>query len=803
LIKKVNVEILITGIVQGVGFRPFLFNLAQKFKLKGTILNRGNAGVRIILQGDQGSIQKFVESVRKNKPKICFIENIKLKELKSNLIFEKLSIEPSEKGRGISLTLPPDIAICDECIEDLRNPQMEKYYNYPFTACAVCGPRYTTVTALPYDRERSTMIEFPYCKQAKPQSCIDEYSDFKNRRFHAQTFACSVCGPHYQLFNKNREIINEGKIKDILLETAKRINEGNIIAVKGIGGVHLVAKCDRANEDAILKLRKRKGSRKYKPFALMVPKLEVIKNFLKISEKERELLKSYRRPIVLLEKINLSENSIISEYIAPGLNNIGIMLPYSGIHHLLFDYIGEKPLIYTSANKSYIPMAIDNVKIFDQLQDLADAFLVHNRKIHQRVDDSVLRIHDDKVKLIRRSRGFVPEYLPLPFEVDIQGAIATGPQLATTGAILRRNRVFPTQHIGNISHLETYEFLKDALNHMKTLLQIEDSEIEFIACDAHPEFITTKLAEELKSIHNCSLFKIQHHHAHILALMAENEVQKDEKIIGIATDGVGYGEDGNIWGGEIFLSSYHDYKRMGQLEYQPMIGGDRCTKYPARMNASIILNALDINEALKFIKELRINDDLEYKGTEMQTMISQFEKSKGRLPSQNIPLTSSTGRIFDSISYLLGASKIKSYRGEPAMRLEGMAMKGNPDNVRLKIRFTKKNGLYIIKTSDLVLDIISLLEDGKNKKEDIAAKFQIEFGRSFAEIAIRLANDCTVKKIGLTGGVAYNYSFSKAIKERVIQSGLTFLEHDRIPPGDAGVSTGQLIGGLFAHNKEY
>jgi len=795
LIKIINIEIEITGIVQGIGFRPFLFNLARDHSLRGSILNRGNAGVRLILQGKRVDIDTFITNIRKKKPKISFIENIEVRESTLDTIFKDLKIERSEQGRGISLTLPPDIAICNDCLKDMYDSKKKKYYQYPFIACAVCGPRFTTVTELPYDRERTTMINFPLCKHADPESCIQEYSDFKNRRFHAQTFACSVCGPNYKLYNKQREVIKEGSIEKILHETAKRIDEGNIVAVKGIGGVHLVANCD--NDDVILKLRKRKGDRKYKPFALMVPNLKVIKNILKISKKESELLKSFRRPIVLLERINSSKNSVISKFVAPGLSNVGIMLPYSGIHHLLFDYIGEKPLIYTSGNKSYIPMATDNVEIFDQLQDLADIFLLHNRPIYQKTDDSVLRIHDNKVKLIRRSRGYVPEYLPLPFDIDIYGAIATGPLLAATGAILRRNRIFPTQHIGNVSHLETYEFLKGALFHMKRLLQIEDSEIKFVACDTHPEFITTKLAGELKGQFKCKLFKIQHHYAHILALMAENKVQKDEKIIGIAADGVGYGEDGNIWGGEILLSSYQDYKRLGQLEYQPMIGGDRCTKYPARMCASIILNALGSDEANKIFKKLRIEDDLEYKATELQTIITQFKQAKSIFPSQNIPLTSSTGRIFDSISYLLGASKIKTYRGEPAMRLEGLAVKGNPNNIELEIGYIKRNGRYIIKTSELIINIISLLEESKFRKEDIAARFQIELGKTFARTAIQIAKENNVGKIGLSGGVAYNYSFSKAIKDTILKSGLGFLEHDMISPGDAGISTGQLVGGLF------
>jgi hydrogenase maturation protein HypF len=795
-----TIEINIIGIVQGVGFRPFLYNLARSLNLNGYILNRGNAGVRLVLQGSPRNLKKIIEDINELKPEISYIEDIEENYLDNWQEYNILEIQKSEQGRGISLTLPPDIAVCDDCLNDMRNPQQKKYYKYPFIACAVCGSRFTTVTELPYDRERSTMIKFPFCKQAEPESCIQEYSDFNNRRFHAQTFACSVCGPHYTLYNRQREILEDDSIDNILKETTKQIERGSIIAIKGIGGVHLVCLAD--NDDIIIKLRKRKGERKYKPFALMVPNLQIIENFLKISNKESELLNSFRRPIVLLEKKNTNDNLLISEQVAPGLHNVGVMLPYSGIHHLLFDYIGEKPLIYTSGNKSYIPMALENARIFDQLEDLADIFLLHNRPIYQRADDSVLRFHDEKAKLIRRSRGYVPEYIPLPFEVDIPGAIATGPLLTATGAILRRNRVFPTQHIGNITHLETFEFLRNALFHLKKLLQIKDAEIKFIVSDAHPEFITTKFARELGEQFQCEVYEIQHHYAHILSLMAENKVEKNESILGIATDGVGYGEDGNIWGGEILKSCYSNYERLAQLENQPMIGGDRCTKYPARMFASVVLNSLGLEESEKIFKKLKLENDLEYRDTELRTLKSQFEQAKYQFPSQNIPLTSSTGRIFDTISYLLGASKMKTYRGEPAMRLEGMAMKGNPDNVELNITFTKTNGIYYIKTSNLVLDIISLLEGGETRNEDIAAKFQIEFANAFAKIAINLANENNLDKIGLTGGVAYNYSFSKTIKQKILQSNLIFLEHNTIPPGDAGISTGQLIGGVFKHSQK-
>jgi hydrogenase maturation protein HypF len=786
-----TIEIKINGIVQGVGFRPFLYNLAHSLNLNGYILNRGNAGVRLILQGDSQNIKKFLADIKIKKPQISFIEDIDTNFIEIREEFRELEIKASEQGRGISLTLPPDIAICNQCLIDMQDPKKKKYYHYPFVACAVCGPRFTTVTELPYDRERSTMTKFPFCKKAEPESCVQEYSNFQNRRFHAQTFACSVCGPHYRLYNKQGEMINNNSIESILKETADIINEGKIVAIKGIGGTHLVS---LSNDKTILKLRERKGERKYKPFAVMVPNLNVIKNDLEISNEEKDLLTSFRRPIVLLERKILIENSIISQQVAPGLSNVGILLPYSGIHYLLFQCVGEKPLVYTSGNKSYIPMAIENKQIFKQLQDLADVFLLHNRPIYQRADDSVLRIHDKYVKLIRRSRGYVPEYLSLPFEIDIPGALATGPELATTASVLRYNRIFPTQHIGHVTHLETYDFLKNSLFHMKNLLQIKDSEVKFIACDAHPKFITSKFGKELSIQFNVLLFHIQHHFAHILGLMAENKVKLEEKIIGISTDGVGYGEDGNIWGGEILLSSYEGYERLGGLRYQPMIGGDRCTKYPARMTASILLHALGIEEAKAYFDKIDLQKDLEYGSTELESIISQFSKANGQYRRNNIPLTSSTGRIFDTVAYLLGACNLKTYRGEPAMRLEGLASRGNPENISLEI----KSGSHIY-TSELIVDILDLLSDTRIKREDIASRFQIELGNAFADTAIFFAKLHDLKKIGLTGGVAYNYSFSQTIKKRITQHGYQFLEHNIIPPGDAGISTGQLIGGLFKY----
>ncbi len=793
--KYITYNLEITGIVQGVGFRPFLYNLARNHDLRGVILNRGNAGVSLTLQGNREDLEEFIDNIKKKKPSISYIEKLTVNESEISETFTDLRIEASEEGRGISLTLPPDIAICDDCLKDMRNPDLQKYYNYPFIACAVCGPRFTTVRELPYDRERSTMIKFPFCKEAKPESCVAEYSDFQNRRFHAQTFACAVCGPNYQLYDKGKTLIKTESIEEILKITTERLKEGEVVAIKGIGGVHLV--CLANDDKTIIKLRRRKGKRKNKPFALMVPNLNIVEDYLKISNKERRLLTSFRRPIVLLEKSRNFSSSNISEFVAPGLNNVGVMLPYSGIHYLLFDHIGKQPLVYTSGNKSNIPMAIENDKIFDQLNNLADFFLLHNRPIYQRADDSVLRIHNDKVKLIRRSRGYVPEYFALPFEVETPAAISTGPELAVTGAILRNNRIFPTQHIGNVTHLETYEFLNESLQHMKKLLQIKDSEIKYIACDAHPSFTTTKLAQELSTQYDVKTYKIQHHYAHILSLMAENNVKRDERVVGIAVDGVGYGDDGNIWGGEILLSGYKGYERLSQLQYQPMIGGDRCTKYPARMAASIILNSMGIEESKKIFEKIGLKNNLEYEDVELKAIISQFENTDKSFFGYNIPLTSSTGRIFDTVSYLLGACNLRTYRGEPAMRLEGFASKGNPQRIDFDIRYHKKDGRFFIDTSDMIRNILDLIENPKNDKHDIAATFHKVLAEGFADIAITIADINNIDKIGLSGGVAYNRLFSDSIKNFIQGEEFVFLEHHKIPPGDAGISIGQLVSGLY------
>ncbi|TXT63282.1 MAG: putative carbamoyltransferase HypF [Promethearchaeota archaeon] len=791
-----TVEINITGIVQGVGFRPFLFNLARNHNLNGYVLNRGNAGVRLVLQGKPTQISQFVKNVEKSKPSISYIENIGVNKLTNSVKYTNLEIRKSEKGRGISLTLPPDVAVCEDCLKEMREPKLDRYYQYPFIACAVCGPRFTTVKSLPYDRKRSTMQQFPFCDE-----CLAEYQDFDNRRFHAQTYACSVCGPNYRLYDYDRaEKREKTSINAILRDTAKRINGGDIAAVKGIGGVHLVCAAD--DEQIIQKLRKRKRKRKYKPFALMIPNLNTIEQYFKISDTEREIITSFRRPIVLLEKKRTFDQSNISDLVAPGLNNIGFMLPYTGIHYLIFNYIGDKPLIYTSGNKSNIPMGIENDKIINQLQGIADFFLLHNRTIYQRADDSVLRVHANKTKLIRRSRGYVPEYIPLPFQVEIPGALATGPELNSTGAVLRRNRIFPTQHIGNTTNLETFQFLKKALFHMKDLLQIKKEEIRFIAYDAHPAFISTQYARELSEDYQIPSYPVQHHYAHILALMAENSIKPEEKIIGISTDGVGFGSDGNIWGGEILLASYYDSKRLGHLEYQPMIGGDRCTKYPARMAASIILKTFGIDKSKLLFDKLKLSNDLEYGETELNTLINQYANSNNKFPAENIPLSSSTGRIFDTVSYLLGVGRLKTYRGEPAMRLEGLAARGNPDSVNLKIKYSDEHGISVINTSELIGEILKLIQEKKNNKADIAAKFQEEIGNVFARVAIDKANKFGITKIGLSGGVAYNYSFSNAIKQKISEAGLKFLEHESIPPGDAGISSGQVIHGIFMYKKE-
>jgi hydrogenase maturation protein HypF len=745
--------------------RPFVYRVAVKWGLTGYVLNLGDAGVRIIVEGERSAIENFIQDLKKEKPPMARYENISVNWKPYQERFKTFNIRKSSK-EGIlkSSYIPPDISICDKCLKDVLNPE-DRHYNYAFTCCADCGPRFTSIIELPYDRMRTTMNKFPLCTY-----CEQEYKNPLDRRYHAQGICCPICGPKLTLYDKNGDTVN---CEDPIKETANLIEEGKILAIKGIGGTHLATLT--TDDECILELRRRKGKRKYKPFAIMSLNLDKVREYAIVNEYEEDMITSFRRPIVLLKK---SDNYNLSEEISPGLHNVGVMLPYSGLHYLILQQIDEPAIVMTSGNLTDSPMAISNNEIISQLGQLADFFLLHNREIYQRCDDSVIRTIDGKPKIIRRSRGYVPEPIDTIIEYKGKGILAVGPELTATITVMKKNRCFPSQHIGNLSgDLETIEFHKSVVNQMLKLTLVEP---DLIACDLHPDFYTTRYAEEFADSHHIELVRVQHHHAHAAKLMAENNI--DEPIICIASDGVGYGLDGTIWGGEILLTSYNSIERLAHLKPQPMPGGDVSTKYPTRMLTAILSEVIPEDELREILVKKYI-DGFKYGKQEMEVVFNTLRK-------KDYITTTSSGRVLDAISALLKICLEKTYEGEPSIRLESMASKGN-DSIKITPEIIKHNGEYIFDTTKLLKDILEKINE--HKIEDLAASGQRAFAEGLAQMAIKTAEETGIKTIGFTGGVAYNEAINSIISKLVKENNLKFIQHQKTPPGDAGISIGQAI----------
>ncbi len=772
---KSRVKVICRGIVQGIGFRPFVYRFAKKLNLTGFVRNQGDAGVQIIAEGPKEDLDKFVNFLKYDKPYLAKYEDFQVMWESFQNEFTKFEILSSsvKKVGGVSY-LPPDISICVDCLKDMQKTDNDRF-NYAFTSCAICGPRYTTITSLPYDRPNTTMIDFPLCYM-----CKSEYDNPLDRRHHAQTTCCAKCGPTLTLHNKNGSKI---KTKDLYNEIVKLISEGNIITIKGIGGTHLA--CSAVDAEPILRLRTRKGKRKHKPFAVISKSIDEIRKFASVNAIEAQLLVSHRRPIVLLEK---KQPFPLSEWIAPELFNIGVMLPYSGIHSLILDMLNDPALILTSANPSNVPMYIKNKQILSNVDDLADYILLHNRRIHQRADDSVIRLSNDNPVLIRRSRGWVPEPINLPFNLKDYVSLGVGPLLTSTGAIAMTNRCFPTQYIGNVDTLETLDFLESAINHLGSLLGVDSYKI--IGYDLHPNFFSTKLAKKYATENNADLLQIQHHHAHAASLMIDNQLPIEEEIVAIIADGVGYGIDGVIWGGEIFHTTYKGFKRIGHLEEQPMIGGDRATYYPIRMVAGILSKILSEDEIYRLLTK-NYPDSLPGGDNEIRVLLTQLEKNI------NVSSTTSTGRILATVSALLKACYERTYEGEPAIILESLAYNGNPKGVSFKIP-EADNG--IIDTTSLIHQALEFYNSGV-RPANIAAAVHSEIANQFANAAIKYAKSNSIRKIGFTGGVAYNDMISRQIFKKVKDAKLEFLQHKSLPCGDGGISSGQSVIAALSKNE--
>jgi len=597
------------------------------------------------------------------------------------------------------------------------------------------------------------MHKFKMCSK-----CRMEYTNPLDRRFHAQTIACPECGPKVFLVDKAGVQIES---KDPIREAGKLLEEGFIIAIKGNGGFHIATATTKS--EPIIKLRKAKH-RSQKPFAIMARNLETVKSFAIVSDEEEKILTSSIKPIVLLKK---SKDYYLSDLISPGLHTIGVMLPYTGLHEMLFDDVKEPAFVMTSANFPNEPIIIENSVAYKKLKNLVDYFLFHDRDIAQRCDDSVLRVVNGNQFLIRRSRGYSPSPIQLNFKSK-NCIVGLGAEENVTICILIEDKAYTSQYIGDVETIESYEFLKETTFHMLNLL---NSKIDIVACDLHPKFLTTNFAKELANEYNCKFIQVQHHHAHLTSLMAENEL---DEIVGIVCDGLGYGLNGEIWGGEILYCNKNEFKRIGHLQEQPMIGGDLATRYPLRMAIGILHDVVDISEWAFSNAEF-----FPYGAKEVELILKQIK-------NKNYLKTSSCGRVLDAISALLGICYERTYEGEPAMKLESIAYYGN-DVLKLKPKI-KGN---VIDTTFLLENIFESIK--KFKVQDLAYSAQEYIAKSLAQLAIEEANRLGVDTIGFSGGVAYNEHITSIIQRLVRKNNLKFICHKQVPPGDGGVSLGQAV----------
>jgi hydrogenase maturation protein HypF len=752
-----RVKLRVTGIVQGVGFRPFVYRIATKNGLNGYVRNRGDAGVEILLEGETENVKRFVHDLTVEKPPLAQIENVKSTKLPGKNQHQNFMIYKSSNETELSGSIiPPDIAICNQCLAELRDPKNLRF-EYFFITCTDCGPRFTIIERLPYDRENTTMKEFPLCG-----FCQKEFNDSANRRFHAQTVACPTCGPKAYLATNKGESI---QAKDPVRLAGKLLSEGSILAIKGYGGFHIAT--STILEKPLLKLREAKHRRE-KPFAIMGKSLEATQQFAEVSSKEKELLSSPSRPIVLLNK---NSTYYLSPLVSPHLHNVGVMLPYTGLHYMLFDQVTDTAFVMTSANPPNQPIVKDNEEAIEILGDTVDYFLFHNRRIAHRCDDSVQRVHDQRQVFIRRSRGYAPAPIRLK-QKSRRCVVGLGGELNNTSCMLLDDKAFVSQHIGDVENIETRNFLQEATGHLQRLTNCH---AEAVACDLHPKFTTTSLAKEMAETDRLPMVQVQHHHAHGAALLAEHGL---DEIMAITCDGYGYGIDGEAWGGEILHCTLEpaDFKRLGHLEAQPLLGGDLASRYPLRVAAGMLCQAgVNVKPWL-----MHNSTQLPFGKTEAQLILDQLKNEK------EIIKTTSCGRVLDAVSAVLGLCYVRSYEGEPAMKLESAALSGkNALNLDPVLHRDSLDTTYLL--SAIFQSI------GRVNAADLAYSAHAYLAKGLASIAAEKALAEGIKNVGFTGGAACNQILAELMRKTVEAAGLHFVVHETVPAGDGGVSLGQAV----------
>ncbi|HEY79438.1 MAG TPA: carbamoyltransferase HypF [Dehalococcoidia bacterium] len=757
-------QISVRGVVQGVGFRPFVYQLATKYHLSGWVCNTSE-DVKIEVEGSRQSLDRFLFELENDTPPLARIERISHRYYPpaGHAGFE---IRHSLAEEGKYQLVSPDIATCQPCLREVFDPA-DRRYRYPFTNCTNCGPRFTIISDIPYDRPLTTMHRFRMCPR-----CQAEYDNPLDRRFHAQPNACPDCGPALQLLD------TRGKpqtTQDAITTASHLLKEGKIVAVKGLGGFLLA--CDATSGRAVNLLRQRK-QRPFKPLAIMVSSLDESRRYCEVSEKEVAVLTSPQSPIVLLR---WQSGSPIAESVAPNLKYLGVMLPYTPLHHLLLHETGL-PLVMTSGNLSEEPIAKDNDEALRRLSAIADYFLVHNRDIHARYDDSVTMVESDSPQILRRARGYAP--YPVHLSFDAHQALGCGAEEKNTFCLTRDNYAFLSQHIGDMENLETLEHFENTVTLYKRLFRIEPA---IVAHDLHPDYLATKYAQRLADEQsNIRLVPIQHHHAHTVSCMIDNGV--DSPVIGVAFDGTGYGDDGNIWGGEFLVADYKGYQRLGHLEYLPLPGGATAIRRPYRTAIGYIIALLG-EDQLQNIPPLPYQVD-----TAEIDIIKQQIRQK-----LNSPLTSSMGRLFDAVSALIGIRGEIDYEGQAAVELE-MAAYGAMNEVGGKgypYSIAEHDGIHIIQLKELFMAIIRDLQQGVSKST-ISVKFHNSVSLMVLDLCQVIARTTGIKQVTLSGGVFQNRLLLRTVVPLLKRQGFLVLIHQQVPTNDGGISLGQAVVANFA-----
>ena len=731
--------------VQGVGFRPFICRMAAKHGLFGEVDNRTD-GVSVIVQGDINTIDLFGNDILQYAPPASQIKSI---EINSRQIsgYNSFRIAGSKTIDNQITEISPDIAVCNDCLEDMENDP--ERVDYPFVNCTNCGPRFTIIAALPYDRPKTTMKSFRMC-----ENCSSEYDDILDRRFHAQPISCNSCGPAYRYKDSFKSLNN---IKLILQEVSVQIASGRTVAIKGLGGYHLM--CDALNDSAVSELRQKK-QRDSKPFAVMFRDITSAQKYCYIDEEEEKEMKSWRRPILIMK-----EKKMLSAAVNNGLNTIGAMLPYMPVHYMLFRFLKTPVVVLTSGNISDEPIIIDDQMAERQLKSVTDSFLSHNRPIINRTDDSVVRIIDRKISLIRRSRGFVPR--PVDLNCNTEGIIAFGAEQKNSFCIGKGNQAVMSQYLGDIKNSESYSFFNETIDRFSDLFRFK---AEFLVCDLHPQYLSTQHAENLEKELKIPLLRVQHHHAHVASCMAEHGL--DEEVIGISLDGTGYGSDGNIWGGEFMVADLQSFNRFSHFDNVPMPGGEKAINEPWRMAYSYLFKYF--------------GDSFDFKSVPIFSSVDNQKLSMIRemiIKKINSPETSSAGRLFDAVSAILELCPVQTFDSEAPIRLESVC------NGETRDYYPYQAGKTIIFADTLK----AIFEDlPRQRIPVISAKFHNTIAQVILEISKQIRNETSLNKVILSGGVFQNkYLLEKSLYLLKRNMFKVFTNH-LVPANDGGISLGQL-----------